>query len=152
MLKLYLFNNQIKEERNKREIKLRDFEVFEKISQYDLESIELNYLKKLYMLHPKVSFFRRWIQNKRSSKIFLNVQRTLALYCIGYKRSKAAILMGQITPTQWKIYSKIYTNFLRLSRGQIWPRTRCIRVVCLMTNSLSGRYSCTVARRPIYGS
>lgn len=38
-----------------KEIKLKDFESLEKISQFNLEAIELTNLKKLYMLQPKVS-------------------------------------------------------------------------------------------------
>jgi hypothetical protein len=47
----------ILKERARKEIKLRDFEVVEKMSLLELESIELSYLKKLYMIAPKVIWF-----------------------------------------------------------------------------------------------
>lgn len=37
-------------------MKLRDFENLERISQLELESMELQHLKKLYMICPKVKF------------------------------------------------------------------------------------------------
>ncbi|CAF0775680.1 unnamed protein product [Brachionus calyciflorus] len=45
-------NSQPKAQQQK-EVKLRDFEILEKICNLELESIEIQYLKKLYMLHPK---------------------------------------------------------------------------------------------------
>lgn len=43
------------EKKDQREIKLRDFEMFEKISNIELETVELFHIKKLYMLIPRVN-------------------------------------------------------------------------------------------------
>jgi hypothetical protein len=42
------------EKKEQRDLKLRDFEILEKMSSIELETVELFHIKKLYMLIPRV--------------------------------------------------------------------------------------------------
>jgi len=47
------------EKKEQRDIKLRDFEMLEKISNIELETVELFHIKKLYMLIPRVNIIKK---------------------------------------------------------------------------------------------
>ena len=51
---LKIYNSLTFKPKVQKEIKIRDFENFDRISLFELDSIEYLYLQKLYMIYPKV--------------------------------------------------------------------------------------------------
>jgi hypothetical protein len=67
-----------------KELKLRDFENLDRISSIEFESMELQHLKKLYMITPKVfkrysflTYFTRPVTFRSFFKLYEGFERSL---------------------------------------------------------------------------
>lgn len=123
--------------------------MFEKISQFDLESFDLSYLKKLYMLQPRVSLFKKNATYKITLIFIKNTSRIHHVCYIGYKKSRAVTLTARVIQTTWRTYSRISTNYPHWLSVSVSKATKSTRLTCLMMSFSSGHYSYTVDKKPI---